>query len=218
MELGSTICTPKPKCVECPIRKTCRVYAEGEGLLVKESAAAQLPDIEDACTLCQQLDVEDLAAAPEGDDETDKKFPEKPTKKRKIEQNASNRISNYFIANTTKPKTTVAAQHNEAEDIVDAITSKKRKTATTTTAQTKSIATYCSIFPKKMPKKKVPEEEVVVCILEARLANGRRKWLIEQRPAKGTVPTHALLQSVAIHPQTVCSCIFYPLGGILHGS
>ena len=30
MELGATICTPKsPNCLECPIRKYCRAYAEG---------------------------------------------------------------------------------------------------------------------------------------------------------------------------------------------
>ncbi|KAJ4289249.1 hypothetical protein N0V90_011591 [Kalmusia sp. IMI 367209] len=175
MELGSTICTPKPKCVECPIRKTCRVYAEGEMLSVKRPSPVQLPDIEDACTLCQQLDTEDLATAPEDeDDETEKKIPEKPTKRRKIEQKASNTISNYFTINTTKPKTTVTTNDAEDDDVVDAITSKKRRTATTSTTQTRSIVTYCSLYPKKMPKKKVPEENAVVCVIEARLADGRR--------------------------------------------
>ncbi|PWN22603.1 DNA glycosylase [Microstroma glucosiphilum] len=69
MELGSTVCTPIPNCGGCPIRSTCRAYAEGEqvavdrGLLstadVVNSLLAARPDerhtedLEDLCQLCE---------------------------------------------------------------------------------------------------------------------------------------------------------------------
>jgi len=68
MELGSTICTPKPNCLECPITSTCRAY--GEGLLIADGQshtsgfdAANVVDIEDLCQLCEPF--ED-ATIPEG--------------------------------------------------------------------------------------------------------------------------------------------------------
>ncbi|KAF2451127.1 DNA glycosylase [Karstenula rhodostoma CBS 690.94] len=190
MELGSTICTPRPKCDECPIRRTCRVYAEGETLSLKKAAVTTVvPDIEDACTLCLQLDTEDLATAPEdaGDDEDD--APPKPVKRRKVETKPANTISNYFSSRMTpKPKpepATPASSDASLQPTTDPST--KRKIPTPTPAQTKAIATYCSLFPKKMPKKAVPEEDAVVCVISAPATRSldKRRWLIEQRPAKG---------------------------------
>jgi A/G-specific adenine glycosylase len=184
MELGSTICTPRPKCEECPVRRTCRVYAEGETLSRRKSAAADLPDIEDTCTLCLQLDTEDLAAAaPEDNDDEGDDAPTKPAKRRKTEQKPANTISNYFASRTPKadpaPPTPSTETPLEVPDL-----STKRKAEVATPAQTKAIATYCSLFPKKMPKKAVPEEHAVVCIIE----DAKSRFLIEQRPAKGTSP------------------------------
>ncbi|KAM0328495.1 hypothetical protein ACHAQA_004902 [Verticillium albo-atrum] len=59
MELGSTICTPKPDCSQCPITSSCRAYAEGLSL-ASQTKSARVPDIEDACTLCESF--EDLEA------------------------------------------------------------------------------------------------------------------------------------------------------------
>jgi A/G-specific adenine glycosylase len=192
MELGSTICTPRPKCEECPIRRTCRVYAEGETLSRRKTAAADLPDIEDACTLCLQLDTEDLAATPDDNDDEADDAPTKPAKRRKTEQKPKNTISNYFASRTPKTDATPPTPSTGTPP-ADPGPSSKRKAAVATPAQTKAIATYCSLFPKKMPKKAVPEEHAVVCIIED--AEGR--FLIEQRPAKGSPPS--LLPS-RIHP------------------
>ncbi|OAG06162.1 DNA glycosylase [Paraphaeosphaeria sporulosa] len=166
MELGSTICTPRPKCEECPIQRTCRVYAEGQILSTKKAAVTtDVPDIEDACTLCLQLDTEDLATAPEdaGDDDENDAAP-KPAKKRKTEQKPpANTISNYFTSRTApnpKPKPDPATPTLSTEAAPPATeSSNKRKTPPATPAQAKAIATYCSLFPKKMPKKAVPEED-----------------------------------------------------------
>ncbi|KAK4212313.1 hypothetical protein QBC37DRAFT_425240 [Rhypophila decipiens] len=73
MELGSTICTPKPDCTACPITSTCRAYSEGFALALHSEdisgpgteatdyrAPALRPrrqvlqDIEDLCTWCDE--------------------------------------------------------------------------------------------------------------------------------------------------------------------
>ncbi|KAL2135120.1 hypothetical protein VTI74DRAFT_9713 [Chaetomium olivicolor] len=56
MELGSTVCTPKPNCSVCPITETCRAYAEGVALAEgNREDVATLADIEDVCGLCVPL-------------------------------------------------------------------------------------------------------------------------------------------------------------------
>jgi len=190
MELGSTICTPRPKCDECPIQKTCRAYAEGKFLARKKEVGPAVVDIEDACTLCEQLDTEDLVAAPEVDDEED--GAEKVIKKRKtaVAPKASNTISNYFAVKAPS-RTTISADSEPVEEKPDVDSpstngSKKRKASTNPPETPKSVLTYCSLFPKKIPKKKPAEEECAVCIVELPQPTGSSKYLIEQRPAKGT--------------------------------
>ncbi|KAK4199462.1 putative A/G-specific adenine DNA glycosylase [Triangularia verruculosa] len=55
MELGSTICTPKPQCGKCPITESCKAYAEG--LSLARGLKLDTIDIEDgiACVLCEPL-------------------------------------------------------------------------------------------------------------------------------------------------------------------
>ena len=188
--VGVTVCTPRPKCDECPIQKTCRAYAEGSILAKKKQVglSTAVVDIEDACTLCEQLDTEDLAAPTEDDDEED--GDEKVTKKKKTGSapKPSNTISNYFAVKA--PRTIVKTDSEQGEDgvtdgpLTDG--SKKRK-ASSMQATPKSILTYCSLFPKKIPKKKPAEEECAVCVIELVQPSGSSKYLIEQRPAKGTL-------------------------------
>ncbi|CEJ82446.1 hypothetical protein VHEMI02508 [[Torrubiella] hemipterigena] len=71
MELGSTVCTPKPNCAECPITKTCRAYAEGAAYTAKTKPPT-LTDIEDMCTVCEPFE-EDEVQAPETPLQTTKK-------------------------------------------------------------------------------------------------------------------------------------------------
>jgi A/G-specific adenine glycosylase len=180
MELGSTVCTPRPKCEECPIQATCRIYSEGKALSGKRQSPTVVPDIEDACSLCAALDTEDLIMIT--DDVADDDAP-RATKKRKATSKQTNTISNYFAIGT--PKSTVNTEDDETDlDSQPIQESRKRKTPTSTT-ETKSIPTYCSLFPKKVAKKKAAEEECVVCIVELCSSDGSSKWLIEQRPAKG---------------------------------
>lgn len=190
MELGSTICTPRPKCEECPIQKTCRAYGEGVALSKDRQSATAVPDIEDACTLCEQLDTEDLAAIPE-DDGSDED--EKPTKKRKAPTKQTNTLSNYFAIGTPS-----ASSNVDTED-EDALAGTKKRKSSAVSKGSKSVNLYCSLFPKKVAKKKVKEEDCAVCLVELCTSNSESKWLIEQRPATG------LLASLWQFPQTTLS-------------
>ncbi|KAF1949524.1 DNA glycosylase [Byssothecium circinans] len=219
MELGSTVCTPRPKCEECPIQGTCRGYAEGAVLARKRGKGGkeangvkeEVGDIEDACALCEGLDTEDLATAPEDDDDEENEgevaTKSSKTKKRKVEPKKapSRTISHYFAVKTptAKPDPLSTAENDENLESAQANDSKKRKASSTPTlssdtATLKRITAYCSLFPKKIPKKKVAEEEAVICIIEllSPAPDLPSKWLIEQRPAKG------LLASLWQFPQS----------------
>lgn len=176
MELGSTICTPRAKCEECPIQKTCRVYSEGLALSKSRQSTIAVPDIEDACTLCAHLDTEDLATIPE-EELSDEEV--KPTKKRKVAAKQSNTLSQYFKVGTPSTRSKVdTADEAAAEGF------RKRK-APSITRGSKSINAYCSLFPEKIAKKKPRSEDCAVCIIELRLSDHESKWLIEKRPATG---------------------------------
>ncbi|KAM3519414.1 hypothetical protein MY4038_009788 [Beauveria bassiana] len=59
MELGSTVCAPRPDCSACPITSTCRAYSEGLALLSKEKSRVSengTADMEDLCGVCQPFD------------------------------------------------------------------------------------------------------------------------------------------------------------------
>lgn len=59
MELGSTICSPRPNCAACPVTSTCRAYAEGRALATSaghgnpKDIVDAIGDIEDVCALCE---------------------------------------------------------------------------------------------------------------------------------------------------------------------
>lgn len=189
MELGSTICTPRPRCDDCPIQKTCRAHSEGVALSESRQSKAAIPDIEDACILCDQLDTEDLADIPGNEVSKDIET----TKKRKPNSKQTNTIAQYFAVGT--PSTT--SQGDSEEDKVATRSNKRRNPASDHVS--KSVDAYCSLFPKKVAKKKAKEEHCVVCLIELRLSDEKSKWLIEQRPATG------LLASLWQFPQTTLS-------------
>jgi A/G-specific adenine glycosylase len=181
MELGSTVCTPKPRCEGCPIQKTCRVYGEGQALFDKDLPPIILPDIEDACGICDTLDIEDLETAPNEavDDE-----PPQIAKKQKGNARQSNTISNYFAIGTPKSSNEIEDEEDNGGGVVTLKQSRKRKISTSP-GVAKQVASYCALFPKKVARKKAAEEECTVCIIELCTSDASSKWLIEQRPAKG---------------------------------
>ncbi|OAA46789.1 A/G-specific adenine glycosylase [Beauveria brongniartii RCEF 3172] len=58
MELGSTVCAPRPDCGACPITSTCRAYSEGLPLSQEKSQVSEdvIADMEDLCGVCQPFD------------------------------------------------------------------------------------------------------------------------------------------------------------------
>jgi A/G-specific adenine glycosylase len=189
MELGSTVCTPRPRCDECPIQATCRAYSEGKVLSDKHQSPTVVPDIEDACSLCASLDTEDLVAVSEDATNND---PPRATKKRKAVVKQTNTISQYFAVGT--PKSNIDTEDDDEDLDSPPVEDSKKRKLPAPTRESKSISTYCSLFPKKVAKKKAAEEDCVVCVIELRSEDGNSKWLIEQRPAKGKFCTTMLKQ------------------------
>ncbi|OAL02842.1 DNA glycosylase [Phaeosphaeriaceae sp. SRC1lsM3a] len=186
MELGSTICTPKPQCAACPIQATCRAFSEGQLLSNKPQSTLIVGDIEDACKLCESLPTEELLVIPDLGDEVGTT---QTTKKRKASAKQNNTISQYFAVATSKASASIVDEEIEHDvHLGKTGVANKRKaspSATVSGPNMESRVAYCSLFPKRVTKKKAAEEECVVCIIEACSPAGKSKWLIEQRPAKG---------------------------------
>ncbi|KAK3689736.1 A/G-specific adenine glycosylase [Podospora appendiculata] len=166
MELGSTVCTPKPSCGLCPVTSTCRAYGEGYARAVEKGFSdgvvgtpAKLLDIEDLCTLCEPMEEADDADPAES----------KPVSKRQQKT-----ISSFFAPPARKKSGDPTPLTPRALDI---------------------IANHAKQFPLKKPKKKVREEECIVCAVR-RSSDG--KYLITRRPDKGLLagmwefPSHTL--------------------------
>jgi A/G-specific adenine glycosylase len=198
MELGATVCTPRPKCEGCPIRKTCRAYAEGDVLARKSGESTAVRDIEDACEYCGVLDTEELEVPPEDEDEEERK---KGTKRRKRGISAENTLSKYFSARRPSGLSTPSAEGPEGQNDDSDTNGLKKRKAPGSAVEAKRISAYCSLFPKRVVKKKVAEEECVVCLIEMSIRGGSSKWLIEQRPKTGrlsqTSPILRLLSASA---------------------
>ena len=175
MELGSTICTPKPNCSACPITSTCRAYQEGRASTATNPVNVPvLQDIEDACNLCEPLESaaqEDETPAAASTNGSAKAAAPKPVKKQAtLASFAFTRQSNGNGKPASKPK--------ESED-------KSRLEAT---------VKHASKFPLKVAKKAVREEETLVCAI--RSVDG--SYLLHRRPEKGLLaglwelPSHML--------------------------
>ncbi|KAH6656802.1 DNA glycosylase [Truncatella angustata] len=184
MELGSTVCTPKPNCAACPITTTCRAYAEGLQHATRERPGKKvqsIADIEDACAFCNPF--EEYADLDNGGSETATKASSKSkgvTAAKGSKKQAS--LQSFFFTqhsqtSTTKPKTETLSSERP-----DAATFEK-------------ISNHARKFPIKTVKKAVREEETVVCAIQ-RKSDGQ--YLIQKRPEKGLLaglwelPSHML--------------------------
>lgn len=168
MELGSTLCTPKPDCGACPISATCRAYNEG---LVRARGTTLtqrgLPDIEDACTLCEPFeDVGEDAEAGPGD-------------------------SAYFTKKSARNGT---ARKNGKGSPPGSPPDRDQTNGKPTPAEVAIAIDHARKFPRKVVKKAVREEETVVCAIRG--PDGR--FLVHRRPEKGLLaglwelPSHIL--------------------------
>lgn len=165
MELGSTVCTPKPNCSVCPITETCRAYAEGLALTEGKQVGKELADIEDLCTLCAPFE-EAVLDEDEGGAETEREM--QPS-------NGNGKLSRFFAVTKAAKEPTAEAKELDARTLA-------------------AVVNHARRFPLKKPKKKIREEETLVCAL--RRSDGR--YLIHKRPDKGLLgglwelPSHTL--------------------------
>ncbi|KAJ0384211.1 hypothetical protein COL922a_008885 [Colletotrichum nupharicola] len=180
MELGSTVCTPKPNCGECPITATCRAYAEGL-LLAARSKKPKVEDIEDLCSICEPFEEDGDEGSVSGDDSDAP--PKKPTKGVKGAKAA---------APGPKQATLAAFKFVSKNAEKDDASPKQRPTVDAKALET--VADHARKFPLKVVKKAVREEETLVCAI--RRADGQ--LLIHRRPEKGLLaglwefPSHTL--------------------------
>ncbi|CAK7220182.1 hypothetical protein SCUCBS95973_004071 [Sporothrix curviconia] len=174
MELGSTVCAPKPDCAACPISSTCRVFAEGLLLHEREKKPADLPRAGDAddekgdtCDLCEQfpeLDEEEAAALAKAA-KRDKAKEAKEKKGAKDTKKAARVTTSPFF---------------DVEDAAAGLMLSDDVLAT--------IVGHARTFPLRRPKKPVREVETLVCAVRV-AAKGKKGdgslYLLHQRPAKG---------------------------------
>ncbi|MBE3043615.1 A/G-specific adenine glycosylase, partial [Candidatus Bathyarchaeota archaeon] len=155
MELGSTLCTPKPDCGSCPISATCRAYNEGLARAREPSRIAGgggLRDIEDACTICEPFE----------DSEGE------------VKEEAGPDISAYFTKKTARNGTTRKNGKAPSPHL-------NQPSEKPTPAEISIAIDHARKFPLKVVKKAVREEETLVCAIRG--PDGR--YLIHRRPEKG---------------------------------
>ncbi|KAI0845229.1 DNA glycosylase [Daldinia vernicosa] len=173
MELGSTICAPKPNCAVCPITSSCRAYDEGlrlaakRGLVSKPTAPSNTTtlDIEDACTLCKPFKE---YTEEDGDDNEQILKTEEVLKQQKSKSRTQTTLRSFAF-------TQVASKRKIASS------SKAPPSPALSSAAVEAVVSHARKFPLKTVKKAVREEETLVCAI--RRSDGR--YLIHKRPEKG---------------------------------
>ncbi|KAK0609905.1 DNA glycosylase [Bombardia bombarda] len=182
MELGSTVCTPKPNCSPCPISSTCRAYAEGYALalgtspVVNNPKPPKLQDIEDICTLCEPFE-----EAPEEEEDDVPSTKRQPKPKQKPD-NKQQTLSSFFFFTPTTTTTTTTTTTPTRSSSTKSTNNQPPLPSTLTPQQLETISNHAKRFPLKKPKKKVREEESLVCAIR-RSSDGH--YLIHRRPDKG---------------------------------
>lgn len=159
MELGSTVCTPKPNCSACPISSTCRVYNEGRASNIENAAPLGVVDVEDICNICEPFDDLEGEAV-------------------EANANASPATSVPIRAGKTTKQATLASFAFTREAASKPATAKRKQEPG---VDMEKIVNHAKKFPLKVVKKAVREEETLVCAI--RQSNGR--YLIHRRPQKG---------------------------------
>ncbi|PSR75480.1 DNA glycosylase [Coniella lustricola] len=172
MELGSTICTPQPNCLACPITATCRAYQEGETIAatpIPRPNVAKQPDpldVEDLCHLCEPFEcLADTETAAE---------PTTPV----IKKAKQTSLSAFFAPGSSEASEKKASRVSHAS-----------------AALSKIAISHAQKFPVKTAKKAVPEQETLVCAIQRA---DSKMYLIQKRPNTGLLagmwefPSHIL--------------------------
>lgn len=167
MELGSTICTPNPDCSRCPITMTCRAYQEGTTL-------ADAGGLNKRTNVSPRLvDIEEQCQLCETFSED---APEVPSKIKVAKKSKQATLSSFFSQDASKvPQKVIGKGPREAQLSPEAL---------------KVITCHAQRFPLKVVKKASREQETLVCAIQ-RTSDGM--YLLQKRPAKGTLFTHNVM-------------------------
>ncbi|CAD6918208.1 unnamed protein product [Tilletia controversa] len=189
MELGSTICTPFPRCAECPIQKSCRAYTEGQALARSQTQGRKgkttptdtipvergvpqpiIEDIESLCSICEPMpSLEEALSDLSGDEEKKTSRTSKKAKKETAAKSSSSTGSK--LKQTTLSFAPAKNSQSQLQTATETTATEEDKTETSEefSAETnKVVQAHVRQFPLKIAKKKVREEDAVVCIIEAR--------------------------------------------------
>ncbi|KAG6008155.1 hypothetical protein E4U21_004912 [Claviceps maximensis] len=207
MELGSTICTPKPNCVACPISASCRVYGEAKTMANPSSGTQHIADMEDACTLCEPFeeDVHDHDPAPQAqaqalhERKTNAGCATQSDKTRAGKKPKQMTLAAFAFTGPLSNKDNDARKEAEAQDRKE-----KERELEQTQKQAKAleaISSYARKFPIKTTKKPVRVEQEIVCAIQRR--DG--KFLIRRRPEKGLLAGLWEFPSTSIANSAKCS-------------
>ncbi|KAK1992043.1 DNA glycosylase [Colletotrichum falcatum] len=194
MELGSTVCTPKPNCGACPVTSTCRAYAEGLLVAAKPKRAAKMEDIENLCSICEPFEEAAAEGAAVSGEDSDAGAPKaakgskqagKGTRSRPVAKQAT--LSAFFSSSSSSSSSSKTAKKEGGT------APPGPRAADARTLET--VAEHARKFPLKAAKKAVREEEALVCAVRRR---GDGRFLIHRRPDKGLLagmwelPSHTL--------------------------
>ncbi|SPO29490.1 related to A/G-specific adenine DNA glycosylase [Ustilago trichophora] len=154
MELGSTVCTPlKPRCGDCPIRSSCRAYQEAEADSVKGKRKKEDVAIVDIEDLCSFCEPFPFEEEAAQDTITSKDVEAEKQKRVKKLRQATLSFGFQAAKSQSKPP--------------------DQDTAT--------LDKHICKFPMKLEKKKIRQEECLVCIVTTPAG----EYLLEQRPSTG---------------------------------
>ncbi|SPO28378.1 related to A/G-specific adenine DNA glycosylase [Ustilago trichophora] len=154
MELGSTVCTPlKPGCGDCPIRSSCRAYQEGENDSLKGKKRKKEVAIVDLEDLCSFCEPFPFEEEAAQDNTASKNVEEERQKGVKKLRQATLSFGFQPLKSQSKPPN---------QDTIN-------------------IDKHIRKFPMKLEKKKIRQEECLVCIV----TNSSGEYLLEQRPPIG---------------------------------
>lgn len=157
MELGSTVCTPRPNCADCPVTATCRAYQEGKELAAARGLCSSSSTSSSAQSINGAVDIEDLCQL--CDSIKDTVVPER-SEVALVARKAKRATLSAFISTKSKTKGECLLSPEALKVVVD----------------------HAQRFPAKVVKKALRVQEILVCAVQ-RASDGH--YLLQKRPEKG---------------------------------
>ncbi|KAG5993966.1 hypothetical protein E4U43_003347 [Claviceps pusilla] len=205
MELGSTICTPKPNCAACPVTRSCRVYGEAKTMTTSQPGrTGRIPDMEDGCTLCEPFeeDVLDHDHEPEAQPPRERKTKSRsaqPDKTQGGKKPKQMTLAAFAFTGNPAKRLSSASDHDKQKEAE--ARERKEKEQQEQEQEQEAISNYARKFPIKTAKKPVRVEQEIVCAIQRHDGS----FLIRRRPEKGLLAGLWEFPSTPIPAPETCS-------------